>query len=343
MYNGILVYQAYGNLFNIGDYIQSIAARQFLPDSKQYIFINREKLNSFREEEVLLFMNGWFMHEPNNWPPNEKIIPFFISFHINSVAKEFLLSKESISYLKQWEPIGCRDRNTVRLLVANGIEAYFSGCLTLTLGMTYYNSTNDGNIYFVDPFFEFKRDIFSLLRYTIYLMMRPILIGNISKKMHKSLKLKKLIKTSAFVLIYKKLFKVSLLRSAIFITHILNESDFTSENEKFNYAEKLLTDYAKASLIITSRIHCALTCLGLQTSVLYVNNLQKSETDYCRLDGLLELFNSINYNNNILDFPELSKGEKISVNTTIKNKSNSLDLKDTLIDKCNSFLATIFE
>ena len=33
---------------------------------------------------------------------------------------------------KRFEPIGCRDENTVKILKEKGIAAYFSSCLTTT-------------------------------------------------------------------------------------------------------------------------------------------------------------------------------------------------------------------
>ena len=71
--------------------------------------------------------------KPNNWPPSNKIIPFFISFHINPIIEKYILNKNGVEYLKKHEPIGCRDLYTKSILERNGIRAYFSGCLTLTL------------------------------------------------------------------------------------------------------------------------------------------------------------------------------------------------------------------
>ena len=49
MKNGLLVYETNHsiNIFNIGDYIQSIASAQFF-DDKIDCFVNREKLNSIK-------------------------------------------------------------------------------------------------------------------------------------------------------------------------------------------------------------------------------------------------------------------------------------------------------
>ena len=96
-------------------------------------------------------MNGWFMHKVetdagrskftnlpkrklfnNNidWPPPSNIKPIFISFHINN---KDMLDECYIPYYKMNEPIGCRDRSTSKYLTDRGVDAYFSGCLTLTL------------------------------------------------------------------------------------------------------------------------------------------------------------------------------------------------------------------
>ena len=45
---------------NIGDYIQALAVRQFLPTMDG--FIERERLDEYDGEEVGVIMNGWFMH-----------------------------------------------------------------------------------------------------------------------------------------------------------------------------------------------------------------------------------------------------------------------------------------
>lgn len=52
---------------NVGDEIQSIAARRFLPQVDYYV--NRDELKDFHpdtDEEVKLIMNGWYSHKPWN-------------------------------------------------------------------------------------------------------------------------------------------------------------------------------------------------------------------------------------------------------------------------------------
>src|SRR5690606_29754020 len=82
---------------------------------------------------------------------------------------------------------------------------------------------------------------------------------------------------------------------------ILGSSEFINQEppsntytdaQKFQMAEDLLNKYARAKMVITSRIHCALPCLALGTPVIFVNGFD-SFVDSCRFDGILELFNRI--------------------------------------------------
>jgi len=135
---GLLTYRTE----NIGDEIQSIAARQFLP--RVDVYVERDSLNKVvSDEKIKLIMNGWFTHKPENWPPSPDIEPLFISFHITPSAAHQLTSPQSIKYFKQHEPIGCRDYYTVNLLKKKGVDAYFSGCLTLTLQNTIKKRSNE--------------------------------------------------------------------------------------------------------------------------------------------------------------------------------------------------------
>jgi hypothetical protein len=163
MKDALLVYQtdSQGNIFNIGDYIQSLAAAQFLKGGITYI--NRDHLNLYEGEDVKLIMNGWFMHNPQNWPPSDKIHPLFVSFHLNVVAYS-MLNDKGISYFKKYEPIGCRDIQTMQTLQEHGIKSYFSGCLTLTLGLTYKTSNRENkNIYFTDIYVKSEKRFFRLV------------------------------------------------------------------------------------------------------------------------------------------------------------------------------------
>lgn len=132
---------------NIGDDIQTLAAINFLKKKgiEDFSFINRESLDNYDGDPINVIMNGWFLHTPKRFPPSSKINPIFLSFH---VQKDCLyLVKNNKSYFKKYEPIGCRDQATVNLFKKNGIDAYFTGCLTLFFDPA---NNNDGKKYLVD-------------------------------------------------------------------------------------------------------------------------------------------------------------------------------------------------
>jgi hypothetical protein len=90
--------------------------------------------------KILVIMNGWWMHpvtyatadKTYHFPPPPFVKPIYVSVHI---ADKGLLTQNTISNFKEHEPIGCRDTDTVERLTSVGINAYFSGCLTMTLNL----------------------------------------------------------------------------------------------------------------------------------------------------------------------------------------------------------------
>jgi len=123
---------------NIGDDIQTYTAIRFLPHIDYHI--DREDLNCFipeNKEYVSMIMNGWFMHNKAAWPPSPYINPLLLSMHFTCLEKidvgEKYLQGLGGEYLKSHQPIGSRDMETQKRLNRNGIENYFSGCMTLTI------------------------------------------------------------------------------------------------------------------------------------------------------------------------------------------------------------------
>ena len=81
MRNGIVYYPKSSNR---GDDIQSYAAILLIEDA---VFCDREQLNLIRKPTKLL-CNGWFMENGANWPPNRKVNPLFLSFHISTKSQK---------------------------------------------------------------------------------------------------------------------------------------------------------------------------------------------------------------------------------------------------------------
>ncbi len=126
----------YSTSINVGDYIQSIATEQFTPPVK-YRF-DRDFLGEIgnKRKKNILITNGWFSHYPKQcFPFSSTIIPLFFGLHITNWNDcwEYILTKPVLDFFKNNEPIGCRDQYTANRLKENGIDAYYSKCLTLTL------------------------------------------------------------------------------------------------------------------------------------------------------------------------------------------------------------------
>ncbi len=361
---GLLGYGSFKKIFNIGDYIQSLAAKQYLPQVNE--IIDREKLNEYNEYngfKVSVIMNGWFMHNGNNWPPSNLINPLFISFHINSGVEKALTSDKSIKYFKQHEPIGCRDIRTAELLKMKGVEAYFSGCLTLTLGETYKkdNPSRERTI-FVDPFIPFVDSpvTFNTLPLFIKLSIQSIplfirkksLVSRIASELFEEncstiiqqpvinyTPIKKMLSklfAAMFLSIYSRKFSWSILENASYIYHVYSEDAYPTENKRFSYAENLLSLYADSKLVITSRIHCALPCLALNTPVIYIDRENAKKTHTSRLKGLKSLFNILTIKNGFLKAPRDSILYDIGIN--VVNSKDYQVLASKLIEKCTSFI-----
>ena len=217
---------------NIGDDIQALAARAFLPQVNY--LIHRDELSSGSPlyspdtglalpsetlgggggpnqnpttTKIQYICNGWFDGKvlSKNFPPAKNIDALFVSFHLNesSIVVPSASSSESIhcgapsplfesddgspkeeniDYMREHGPIGCRDENTMfMLLLRYNIPAYHTMCLTLTLGKTDCSSSFpmktenkrndtivvvDSNILERDLFTKWVRNPFEKLRNT---------------------------------------------------------------------------------------------------------------------------------------------------------------------------------
>ena len=328
---------------NIGDYIQALASSQFLP--KVDGFIDRdEELKDYAGEPCKLIMNGWYMHIPQNWPPSNLIDPLFVAFHINSGVKKELLSHTSISYLRNHQPIGCRDFNTMELLKKNGIAAYFSGCMTLTLGEKYHSEEKENKTYIVDPIFNGSLCVSRILKAICIIFLHPLDILKLCRI--KQLRLhygrnfvNKVIKTSLYYKEYSIVFGRELVMNSIYITQesMYYKTQLKTDTERLAEAERLIKMYARARLVITSRIHCALPCLGLETPVIYLEKGNDIEESKCRLGGLSELFNVVKVDDGVLT-PQFDISLPITTSNQPSNKDTWRGLANELKRRCREFV-----
>ena len=223
---------SYPNSNNLGDFIQSEAVKQYF---KNQIIqeLDRDQLHTYKGPKVFVFMNGWFMEKPSNWPPSNNINPFFVSFHLNPASKKMMLSKTGVKYLKKYQPIGCRDTYTQKILSNCGIETYFSACLTLTLKR--YNfvpkNTKRQGILVISPMERLISKNFDESRFTLKTVFNKI--KNLKKNRQYLKAMKRL---NSFLSKQKD--------PVYFKSQLLDPKKF-SEKERSNFAIEQLKDIAK--------------------------------------------------------------------------------------------------
>lgn len=245
---GILIYK---DSMNLGDQIQSIAAKQLLEKNNIHdikYFVDRDTGNIYDksnnlcsnlpEKSVKCIFNGWFDKAYTNFPVNKAIDALFISFHVNETTKDetynwlkpyITNSSKSLcdlSYFYDYRSsgfdIGTRDIHTYNKFIENGyINVFLSGCLTTTLQRKTSLQTRNG-IYIVD----------------------------VDTKM------------------LKKHVPENILKKAIYISHVYKK-DIKDDHQKTKEATEMLKLYENAELVITSRLHCALPCLSYNTPVIF--------------------------------------------------------------------------
>lgn len=328
------------NVINIGDYIQALASHQFLPHMDG--FVSREALNSYNGEECKIVMNGWYMHNPQNWPPSERIKPLFVAFHMNTYTRNAMFSEAGIQYFRRNSPIGCRDKHTVELLKNHAIDAYFTGCMTLTLGEKYHDDEKEDTVYFVDAYYKNRWNKLDLIKNIPTYIIHKKIIDSLAKKMYSPLKgMKKKLRIVDFYKQYSKYFTYETLLKAQFIQQegaFYNEK-FNNDEELLQEAERLVRLYARAKLVVTSRIHCALPCLGLGTPVVYVENANQDDISLCRMDGLKQLFNIMSWKDGKLT-PQfkLDNNNKLSTDNPPINKTAWETIADQLKTTVRAFI-----
>ena len=321
---------------NIGDYIQALASSQFLPQIDG--FINREGLADYDGDECKVIMNGWYMHNPKEWPPSSKIHPLFVSMHINKTVSDEMVVGEGLDYLKKESPIGCRDTNTLEMLKNRGVDAFFSGCMTLTLGEKYKSSKHGDKVYFVDPVVPLGGGLRYLTKDVCFLLWNLILVLSISKKMIVSRKwINNVIISARFARLYSKVFSKTTLRNGEYISQESSRFTKMSNEQRLQEAERLITIYSEAKFVVTKRIHCALPCLGIETPVYFIQKDDDSDISSCRFGGLTELFNRIMISRDGLR-PDFEYKDKLSESNLIKNKESWKPLARKLSKMCKDFV-----
>ncbi|MDK2757730.1 MAG: polysaccharide pyruvyl transferase family protein [Blastomonas fulva] len=215
---------------NLGDAIQSLAARRFLPQIDTLVARERMSEPGTLDGPVRVILNGWFMQDPRFWPPHPAMEPLPVSMHFFEPARNPLkrlkasprhqmLTGAGGEWLRKWGPVGARDFTTLEALEQYDIPAYHSGCLTLTLQQDTPLPRGDAIVACDLP---------------------PAALAALRQQAGN--------------------------RPIITVTHFVPQGIDWAGHQKA--ALDMLQCYAQASAVVTTRIHAALPCLALKTPVI---------------------------------------------------------------------------
>jgi hypothetical protein len=196
------------------------------------VAVDREKLARISADEPgFLLATGWFMHDYSLFPSPSNILPFYISVHVAN--SDFLRQPHIREHFRAYGPVGCRDKKTLQLFLGWGIPAYYSGCLTITTKpKTAIRNDNEGAFLMVDN------------------VDHPV-PAHVLQKIES--------------LLQKKLSRISHDPEDV----ALSFHDYVSAGTR--RMQHLLNTYCDASLVVTTKIHCALPCLGMGANVILIH------------------------------------------------------------------------
>ena len=120
---------------NIGDPIQSFAVLELYEKigiiKEDIVPLDRYDLADYDGEDIVALINGpetyeYFAYASRFLPISNRIYPVFVGLHLHRELSEIELKS-----LRDNQPIGCRDEDTVDYLKSKGVDAFLSGCLTM--------------------------------------------------------------------------------------------------------------------------------------------------------------------------------------------------------------------
>ena len=168
------------------------------------------------------------------------------------ITNEKKLDSKAINNFRKYEPIGCRDLFTYNVLKNLNIKSYFSACLTLTLDIDFAAKDSERTNGII--FVDYSLGEIPQVDNSLYSL--------------KDYNFKNIIK----------------------LTHYFRMNQ--PHIERFRKAKYLLDRYARAKLVVTSRLHAAFHCLALKTPVISV---KKNNFNQNLISGLYKFLNTVGY------------------------------------------------
>lgn len=282
----------YKDTDNIGDDIQTYAQSRFLP--RIDYMIDREKLNDFvpeKKEYVKTIMNAWYIHDYFNFDISPYIYPLLVSMFFKRVTYKSGITVND-DYINE------NVRNTLRKYGPVGARDDHTRKLMKDLNVESYFS---GCLTLtLDKFEGVKKEDY-------------IVVNGLTKDEVKYI---------------KSITK----RKVIEFHQDVKRGSFSNETWKKREERVIetLKLYQGAHMVITTKLHCSLPCLALETPVLLLYDDSKSE-NIDRIGTYITYLNHVN-RKNIGDITsEIIEAAK-------PNPKKYCKLRNDLISKCKNFI-----
>jgi hypothetical protein len=124
---------------NLGDYVQTIAALQWLPTAARGDALLFDRDNGSlavtpSAARIIVWFNAWWAIAWPRGPPHARIVPILTGVHVSASFKAQLHNDVRVlAWFRKHAPVGVRDFGTLRLFQSLGVPAWFSGCPTALL------------------------------------------------------------------------------------------------------------------------------------------------------------------------------------------------------------------
>lgn len=261
-------------LVNLGDPIQSYAVKNLYREmgiaEEDIIPVPRYDLAEYDGEECICVVNSASNYEELAYdshfmPPSPKVHAIPMSLHLHRK-----LTEDELSFYKTCGGVGCRDLSTVEYLQSLGVDAYLTGCLTLTLPRrSKEQEAKADKVYFLDV----PSDVMKIMPQN--LKDRGIVLSNIIRFQNPG------------------------------NSNRISVEDAYEEHKKGEERIELLRD--TACLVITSKLHVASPCLAMGIPVILAKNHFGDRFGF--IDRLIptytpEHYSEINWDPEPVDFEE---------------------------------------
>ncbi|GHU78902.1 hypothetical protein AGMMS49992_30290 [Clostridia bacterium] len=106
---GLLSYKGW----NIGDDIQSLAAKRFLPRVDYSIMRDTSVIQLGNDESVSMILNAFWGSSTGLFVSTPSIKPLLVSMHWDNSAFRSLSKYNALNFLQKLGSVGCRDKVTL--------------------------------------------------------------------------------------------------------------------------------------------------------------------------------------------------------------------------------------